>query len=97
MNIKPQNAREQALLTTLRNSDRRVYDYSYLGAGLLAVVLSVLITQYPPGSNMRLILLMMSIFSAFIALTSYTRLITLRTFHKILKRIETENETPKVS
>ena len=88
MNIEPQTSREKALLNTVRNSDRRVYDYSYIGASILAVVVLVLFSQYPKGSNMRVFLLMMSIFSAFIALSSFTRLSMLRTFHKIIKRIE---------
>ena len=89
MNIKPQTPREMALMNTVRNSDRRVYDYSYIGASILAIVLLILFSQYPQGSNMRVFLLMMSIFSAFMALNTFTRLNMLRTFHKIIKQIET--------
>ena len=78
-----------ALMNTVRNSDRRVYDYSYIGASILAIVLLILFSQYPQGSNMRVFLLMMSIFSAFMALNTFTRLNMLRTFHKIIKQIET--------
>ena len=89
MNIEPQTPREMALMNTVRNSDRRVYDYSYIGASILAIVLLILFSQYPQGSNMRVFLLMMSIFSAFMALNTFTRLNMLRTFHKIIKQIET--------
>ena len=88
MNIEPQTSSEKALLNTVRDSDRRVYDFSYIGASILAVVLLMVFPQYPQGSNMRVFLLMTSVLSAFIALTSFTRLAMLRTFRGIVKRVE---------
>ena len=88
MNIEPQTKREKALLTAMRNSERRINIYTYIGPLVLAIILLCLFPQYPPGSSMRLILLMFALFSLFLALNSYTRIMVLRTFLSIISRIE---------
>ena len=90
MKIEPQTKREKALLTTMRNSERRINIYTYIGPLVLAIILFCLFPQYPPSSSTRLILLMLALFSLFLALNSYTRLTVLRTFLSIISRIENE-------
>ena len=92
MKIEPQTKREKVLLTTMRNSERRINIYTHIGPLVLAIILFCLFPQYPPGSSMRLTLLMLALFSLFLALNSYMRLIVLRTFLSIISRIENEKQ-----